>query len=349
MTLNAIFKYPDLYKTAIAVAPVANQRYYDTIYQERYMGLPGDNVEGFLQGSPINFAHQLKGNLLVIHGTGDDNCHYQGTEALINELIRHDKPFTMMAYPNRSHGIYEGHNTTLHLRELMTRYLKQNLPPGPDPEASRERGKERGEVRAIRRGTTCRRLRRRRMTLLDAILLVGSAAVGLGLSSWLIARSSKAGSGSPTGHPDFRTWSTMRAIVTLYGHHGVHDTRRDTMDVLLFCSGCDAAADLAADLAAARHGGMPGCPFGLVWTSARADVAMNVGIRISPRAKPSLRMSGCRNFFPMRSSCTSAWPWRPFGWCNSRAAAGASLLTGSTAGADRRCVLDLDRVGVDAA
>ena len=104
MTLNAIFKFPDLYKTAIAVAPVADQRYYDTIYQERYMGLPGDNVEGFRQGSPINFAHQLKGNLLLIHGTGDDNCHYQGTEALINELIRHNKPFTMMAYPNRSHG-----------------------------------------------------------------------------------------------------------------------------------------------------------------------------------------------------------------------------------------------------
>jgi len=133
MSLNAVFKYPDLYKTAIAVAPVSNQRYYDTIYQERYMGLPGDNVEGFIQGSPINFAHQLKGNLLLIHGTGDDNCHYQGTEALINELIRHNKPFQMMAYPNRSHGIHEGQNTTLHLRELMTRYLKENLPTGPIP------------------------------------------------------------------------------------------------------------------------------------------------------------------------------------------------------------------------
>ncbi len=131
MTLNAMFKYPDLYRTGISIAPVANQRLYDTIYQERYMGLPGDNVEGFIQGSPITFAHQLKGNLLIIHGTGDDNCHYQGTEALINELIRHDKPFTMMAYPNRSHSISEGANTTLHLRQLMTRYLNQNLPPGP--------------------------------------------------------------------------------------------------------------------------------------------------------------------------------------------------------------------------
>jgi dipeptidyl-peptidase-4 len=131
MTLNAIFKFPDLYSTAVAVAPVPNQRYYDTIYQERYMGLPGNNVDGFNQGSPINFAHQLKGNLLLIHGTGDDNCHYQGTEALINELIRHNKPFSMMAYPNRSHAIFEGQNTTIHLRSLMTRYLESNLPPGP--------------------------------------------------------------------------------------------------------------------------------------------------------------------------------------------------------------------------
>ena len=131
MSLNAIFKFPDIYSTAISIAPVSNQRYYDTIYQERYMGLPGDNVDGFTQGSPINFAHNLKGNLLLIHGTGDDNCHYQGTEALINELIKHDKAFTMMAYPNRSHSISEGENTTLHLRQLMTRYLKENLPAGP--------------------------------------------------------------------------------------------------------------------------------------------------------------------------------------------------------------------------
>ncbi len=131
MSLLAIFKYPKLYSTAVAVAPVSNQRHYDTIYQERYMGLPGDNVEGYLEGSPINHAHRLEGNLLVIHGTGDDNVHYQSTEALVNELVRHNKPFTMMAYPNRSHSIREGKNTTLHLRELMTRYLAENLPPGP--------------------------------------------------------------------------------------------------------------------------------------------------------------------------------------------------------------------------
>ena len=139
MTLNAVLKYPDLYKTAMAVAPVPNQRHYDTIYQERYMGLPSDNVEGFLEGSAINFAHQLQGNLLIVHGSGDDNCHYQSTEALINELVRHNKPFTMMAYPNRTHSIREGKNTTRHLRELLTRYLAENLPPGPRKNARKEK------------------------------------------------------------------------------------------------------------------------------------------------------------------------------------------------------------------
>ncbi|MHC4877194.1 MAG: S9 family peptidase [Planctomycetota bacterium] len=126
-SLHAIFRYPDLYRTAISIAPVPNQRYYDTIYQERYMGLPSDNVEGYRNGSAMNFASQLKGNLLLIHGTGDDNCHYQTTELLINELVRHNKPFQMMAYPYRTHSIREGTNTTRHLRDLMTRYLYQHL------------------------------------------------------------------------------------------------------------------------------------------------------------------------------------------------------------------------------
>jgi dipeptidyl-peptidase-4 len=127
MTLNAMFRHPDLYKTGIAVAFVSDQRLYDTIYQERYMGLPKDNEEGFKNGSPITFASQLKGNLLIIHGTGDDNVHYQSFEKLVNELVANRKRFTMMAYPNRSHGIYEGKNTTMHLYELMTRYLQENL------------------------------------------------------------------------------------------------------------------------------------------------------------------------------------------------------------------------------
>ena len=131
MSLNAVFKYPDLYGTAIAIASVPNQRYYDTIYQERYMGLPAENVDGFREGSPINFVENLKGNLLIIHGTGDDNCHYQTFEMLLAELIRHDKDFSMMAYPNGTHAIREGKNTTMHLRRLMTQYLLDHLHPHP--------------------------------------------------------------------------------------------------------------------------------------------------------------------------------------------------------------------------
>lgn len=95
------------------------------------MGLPDDNSEGFKLGSPITFAHQLEGNLLIVHGTGDDNVHYQNCEALINELIQHNKTFTMMSYPNRTHGIHEGENTTRHLFGLLTRYLREHVPPGP--------------------------------------------------------------------------------------------------------------------------------------------------------------------------------------------------------------------------
>ena len=128
MSLNAIFRYPDLYRTAMAIAFVSNQRFYDTIYQERYMGLPADNEAGFKNGSPITFAHQLKGNLLLVYGTGDDNCHYQNCEVLVNELIKHNKQFSLMSYPNRTHAIREGDNTKRHLFETLTRYLEENLP-----------------------------------------------------------------------------------------------------------------------------------------------------------------------------------------------------------------------------
>lgn len=130
MSLNAMFKYPDLYHTAISIAPVPDQRYYDTIYQERYMDTPQNNPQGYRDGSPITHAKNLKGNLMLIHGTGDDNCHYQTMEKLINELIRLDKQFSMFAYPNRSHSIREGANTTPHLRKLMLRFLLDNLAPG---------------------------------------------------------------------------------------------------------------------------------------------------------------------------------------------------------------------------
>src|SRR5690606_20267406 len=126
-TLNAMFRYPDIYKMGMSVAPVPDMRLYDTIYQERYMGLPQDDGNAYEQGSPITFAKNLKGDLLIVHGTGDDNVHYQGTELLINELIKNNKQFSMMAYPNRSHGIYEGENTTRHLYGLLTKYLKEHL------------------------------------------------------------------------------------------------------------------------------------------------------------------------------------------------------------------------------
>jgi dipeptidyl-peptidase-4 len=131
MTLNAMFRYPELYKTGIAIAFIANQRYYDTIYQERYMGLPDDNEEGFRDGSPITFAENLKGNLLIVYGTGDDNCHYQNCQVLIDKLVEHNKYFSLMSYPNRSHSIEEGEGTRRHLYETMTRYLMDNLPAGP--------------------------------------------------------------------------------------------------------------------------------------------------------------------------------------------------------------------------
>lgn len=127
MSLNAIFKYPELYHTALAIAPVPDMKLYDTIYQERYMGLPSENPEGYRVGSPLHFAHNLRGNLFVAHGTGDDNCHYQGVERLVNELVAHNKHFEFLPYPNRSHSISEGTNTTRHLYGSMTRFIEENL------------------------------------------------------------------------------------------------------------------------------------------------------------------------------------------------------------------------------
>ena len=129
-TLNAMFRYPDVYAVGMSVAPVPDIHYYDSIYQERYCGLPQDHPDEWKQSSPVTFAGQLKGKLLVVHGTGDDNVHYQGTEALINALVASNKQFSMMSYPNRSHGIYEGPGTTRHLFGLLTRYLMDKLPAG---------------------------------------------------------------------------------------------------------------------------------------------------------------------------------------------------------------------------
>lgn len=129
-TLNLLGQYPDIYQTGIAIAPVANQLFYDNIYQERYMGLPQENREDFVNGSPLAYAKNLKGNLLLIHGTGDDNVHYQNTEVYINELVKYNKQFQLMSYPNRTHSINEGEGTSLHLSTLFTNYLKEHCPPG---------------------------------------------------------------------------------------------------------------------------------------------------------------------------------------------------------------------------
>jgi len=131
MTLNCMFRYPDIYKVGIAVAFVANQKFYDTIYQERYMGLPDDNADGYRDGSPITHAGNLRGDLLLIHGSADDNVHYQSCEVLVNELIKQQKLFSMMEYPMRSHGIYEREGTSVHLRKLWTKWWLDKLPAGP--------------------------------------------------------------------------------------------------------------------------------------------------------------------------------------------------------------------------
>jgi dipeptidyl-peptidase 4 len=130
-TLNCMFRFPDVFKVGVSVAPVPDQRLYDSIYQERYMGLPQDNADGYRVGSPINFADGLTGKLLIVHGSGDDNVHYQGTERLVNRLVEIGKPFDIMVYPNRTHAISEGAGTSLHVHSLIARYFLEHLEPGP--------------------------------------------------------------------------------------------------------------------------------------------------------------------------------------------------------------------------
>jgi dipeptidyl-peptidase-4 len=130
-TLNAMFRYADVYSAGMSVAPVPDIRLYDSIYQERYCALPKDHPDEYKQSSPVTFANQLRGNLLVVHGSGDDNVHYQGTEELVNALVAANKDFRMMVYPNRSHGIYEGPGTRRHLFGLLTGYLNEKVPAGP--------------------------------------------------------------------------------------------------------------------------------------------------------------------------------------------------------------------------
>ena len=100
------------------------------------MGVPEQNEDGYGRGSSINFAAGLKGRLLIVHGSGDDNVHYQGTERLVDRLVALGKPFDLMVYPNRTHAISEGEGTSAHLHQLIARYFLDHLPPGPAPAAS---------------------------------------------------------------------------------------------------------------------------------------------------------------------------------------------------------------------
>jgi dipeptidyl-peptidase-4 len=129
-TLNLMFQFPEIYKTGVAVSALTNELFYDNIYTERYMGLPQENMDDYVKASPLNYAKNLQGNLLYIHGTGDDNVHYDNAEALLNELIKYNKQFQFMAYPNRTHSISEGEGTQRHLSTLYTNFLRKYCPGG---------------------------------------------------------------------------------------------------------------------------------------------------------------------------------------------------------------------------
>jgi len=126
MASLAITKGADVFKTAIAVAPVTNWRYYDNIYTERFMRTPQENTSGYDENSPINHVDKMKGKYLLIHGSADDNVHYQNTMEMINAMVEADKQFDLFIYPNKNHGIYGG-NTRNHLFNMMLNYIKENL------------------------------------------------------------------------------------------------------------------------------------------------------------------------------------------------------------------------------
>ena len=129
-TLNLLYQYPKIYKTGISIAAVDNQLNYDNIYQERYMGLLPEDRHFFVDNSPLAHVQGLRGHLLLIHGTGDDNVHYNNAEQMINELVKQNKVFQLMSYPNRTHSISEGEGTSRHLASTYTDFLKQYCPPG---------------------------------------------------------------------------------------------------------------------------------------------------------------------------------------------------------------------------
>jgi dipeptidyl-peptidase 4 len=129
-TLNLMFQHPEIYKTGIAVAANGNMETYDNIYEERYMGNPMETNENYVKGSAITYASGLRGNLLYIHGSGDDNVHFANAEMLLNALIKYNKTFQFMEYPNRTHSISEGSGTREHLNNLIKNYLNTHCPGG---------------------------------------------------------------------------------------------------------------------------------------------------------------------------------------------------------------------------
>lgn len=139
MTLNMLFRYPDLFAAGMSVAPVTDIALYDTIYQERYCGDPRLFPEVYRQCSPITFAKNLQGKLLLVHGTGDDNVHYQNSERLFDELVKHGKLFEFLGYPNRTHSIHERAGTRAHLYGSLADFLQRRVPAGP--KAAAEAGK----------------------------------------------------------------------------------------------------------------------------------------------------------------------------------------------------------------
>jgi dipeptidyl-peptidase-4 len=135
-TLNLMFRYPEIYSVGVSVASVPDQRLYDSIYQERYMGLPQESPKAYEQSSAINFASGLRGDLMVMHGSGDDNVHFQGFELLVNKLISLGKQFDMRIYPGRTHGISEGNGTNVDVYTNILGYFEAHLPPGPQATVS---------------------------------------------------------------------------------------------------------------------------------------------------------------------------------------------------------------------
>jgi dipeptidyl-peptidase-4 len=126
MSSICLLKGDDVFKTAIAVAPVTNWRYYDNIYTERYMRTPQENAKGYDDNSPVNMVDKLKGNYLLIHGTADDNVHYQNAIEMQKALINANKDFDSEAYPNKNHGI-SGGVTRLQLYRKLTNFILEKL------------------------------------------------------------------------------------------------------------------------------------------------------------------------------------------------------------------------------